>query len=1357
MSDLEQRLAGLSPAKKALLQARTQRREQEIRRAWTIPQRPNCDELPLSFAQERIWLHQQLVRGSVVYNRPANIRLRGPLRIDPLRQALSEVVARHGSLRTTVSRAGHLDIARDTVSVEMPFTDLSGAPSPEQLARQLATEEATRPFDLRQGLLLRSHLLRIGCEHHLLLLTFHHFTFDAWSQAVFLQELTQSYEGHTRGVKSPVEMPLIQYGDFAAWDRCEQRVAALEEGRSYWRRELVDPPVLQLPTDFPRAFVPSEKAGHVDVQLPGELVTRLRELAKREQTTVFSVLLASFTALLHRYTGDIDIVVGCPVAGRNRVELEHLIGVFINTLPLRTRLTAYDTFRQLLQRVRESVMRGLQCQEVPFQFIVQDVLTNRDLSGSPLFRAMFIHERLPLHPRAGGGVSFDPEDSGPAATMVDLSLELMESSTEVGGRLVYRHCLWEKTTIERLMGHFLMLLEGIVADADQRISDLPLLSAVERQQLLVQWNDTAVAYPQDRCVHEMFEGQAERTPDAVAVVFEEQELTYRQLNERANRLAHQLRSLGVGPDTLVGLCLDRSLELVVGLLGILKAGGAYVPLDANHPRQRLEFMLRDSAVAHLVTQKQLSERLPVPTDGMVLLDSDEAGWTEQARGNPKTGVAPHHLAYTMYTSGSTGQPKGVQVLHSAVVNLLRAMAARPGMTPADRLLSVTTPTFDISVLELLLPLTVGACVDVLPAAVVADAGALASRLASSGATLMQATPATWQMLIHGGWQGCRYLKALCGGEALPDSLAEELRSRCGELWNLYGPTETTIWSTTRQVTDERNSGCIGRPVANTHVYVLDKRGQPVPIGVPGELYIGGAGLARGYLNRPQLTAEKFVPNPFSSKPGSRLYRTGDLCRWRADGNLEFLGRLDDQVKLRGFRIELGEIEAVLHEHAGVAQSVVALREDVPGERRLVAYCVPAAQTDLNLSELQSHLSSRLPGYMVPAAFVTLDTLPMSPNGKVNRRALPAPGVSRPELNSQYAAPRNPIEEQLAGIWCELLGIERAGVHDDFFALGGHSLLAVRLFARIEKSFGRKLPLALLFQRGTIAHLAEMLSDSRPDTRIVSVLELQPNGDGRPLFLMPSIGGGLPFSRKILDELGDRFPVVGLQPALSPRNLELFRDIRTTASHILSALREYQPHGPYALTGFSYGGFLAFEVACLLRETGEAVDLLAIIDAGPERRGLGSRASGAWINLTRILANLPHWVREEFRDFSPGRWISNARRKLRYLCRRLTSGGRTSMGLDDLFDVSRIPTQNRELMQTVFAAFRDYTPRRYPGKLTLIRAQTRPLLSASSPDLGWSRFVEELEVRPINGNHETILHPPHVSELARHFRELLVSK
>ncbi len=961
--------------------------------------RDQLDHLPLSFSQQRLWFLEQMEPELTAYNMPYAWMLRGPLDPEALRRALEEVVRRHEPLRTSFTMIDQqpVQLISSIERFELPLQDLSSLP-PQQRQAEIVERcrlEAERPFDLSDDLLLRAALLRLSGDEHVLLLTMHHIASDGWSLTVLWREVELLYDAYRQDTDPDLAALPVQYADYALWQRGELQGGRLEQLLHYWREQLQGLSPLELPADHPRPAVPSYRGAQHDFELNEPLVDQLRGLSQAAGVTQQMTLLAAFEVLLSRYSGQHDIAVGVPIAGRNHTDLENLIGFFVNTLVLRTDLSGDPSFAELLVRVRATSLDAYDHQDLPFERLVEGLQPERELSRSPLVQVLFQLLSFSDQDLALADLEIKRQPSSSQRVRFDLEMHLWPTGKQLRGSVLYSTDLFDPETIERMVGHFLTLLEAIVADADQPISELPLLAADERQQLLIEWNDTVVDYPSDSCVHELFEHQVERTPDAVAVVFEDQQLTYRQLNERANQLAHHLRSLGVGPETLVGLCLERSAELVIGILGILKAGGAYLPLDADYPQARLDFMLRDAAVEYLVTQQPLLDRVPTNSCRVICLDSELGKLNQCDRSNPSVAVAANNLAYVIYTSGSTGQPKGVQIPHEAVVNFLSAMAVQPGLTSADRLLSVTTPTFDISALELLLPLTVGACVKVLSSELVSDAKGLAAQLSKSAATTMQATPATWQMLIHSGWDGCQGLKVLCGGEALPDSLAQELCLRCGEVWNLYGPTETTIWSTMFRVTNGNTQGSIGRPIANTQVYVLDAGRNPVPIGVPGELYIGGTGLARGYLNRPKLTTERFVANPFSDDPSARLYRTGDRCRWRADGNLEFLGRLDDQVKLRGFRIELGEIESVLNEHRDVAHSVVVLREDRPGDKRLVAYFVAASDTTLSFPELRRYLASRLPDYMLPAAMVVLDSLPLTSSGKIDRRSLPVPDDSRP--------------------------------------------------------------------------------------------------------------------------------------------------------------------------------------------------------------------------------------------------------------------------------------------------------------------------------------------------------------------------
>jgi amino acid adenylation domain-containing protein len=1022
--------------------------------------------LPLSFAQERLWFLQQLEPGSARYTIPLGLRLAGPLDVAGLERALHDLVARHEALRTTFpavdGRPAQVISAPEPVRLEV--SDLRGLPPAgrEPEARRRAREAARRPFDLARGPLLRAQLMRLDGEDHVLLLVLHHIAADGWSLGLLTAELGAAYTAHLRG--QPVTLPdaPIQYADFAVWQRRWLSGEALDAQLEYWRRQLAgSPPVLELPADHPRTAEPGDHGGVEEFTISAESAARLTALARAHGSTLFMTLLAAFQTLLSRHTGSSDIVVGTPVAGRTRSETEQVVGLFLNTLVLRTSLSGDPTFAELLSRARETVLAASAHQDVPFERLVAELQPGRDLGRAPLFQVMLSMNNFPQQDLRlpGVAVSRFPIDSG--AAKFDLTLSFTETPDGLRGELEYDRDLFEEATIARLPGHLQTLLAQVAAHPEARLSELSMLTEAE-SRLLVEWNATAAGLPVAPTLHALVEEQVALAPGAVAVADDHQELTYAQLDVRANQLAHHLRSLGAGSGTLVGVCLERGVDLVVALLGILKAGAAYLPLDPDFPARRLALMLDDCQAPLLLTQSTLLGRLPDGRGAQVLLlDGEAAAIDTHPETPPDVRCDGGDLAYVIHTSGSTGTPKGVMVEHRSVVNLLASMRRQPGIGAGDILLAVTTLSFDIAALELFLPLAGGARVVVAGPGVAADGARLADRIAETGATVVQATPVTWRMLLDAGWQGDPGLRILCGGEALDRALADRLLARGAALWNLYGPTETTIWSALHRVEPGDGPVPIGRPIANTRIHLLDEHRSPVPVGVPGELYIGGAGVARGYLRRPELTAERFLTDPFAPEPGARMYRTGDLARRRPDGTLECLGRIDHQVKIRGHRIECGEVEAALLAHPGVREAVVVARDAGAGERRLVAYLVAAAGRPPTTTELRAHLRRSLPGYMVPDAFVGLDALPHTPNGKLDRAALPAP-EGRPDLDAAYAAPRTPTEGVLAALWAELLGIDRVGAHDNFFDLGGHSLLATRLIAAMERRFGVRLPLALLF-------------------------------------------------------------------------------------------------------------------------------------------------------------------------------------------------------------------------------------------------------------------------------------------------------
>ncbi|NEQ79119.1 MAG: amino acid adenylation domain-containing protein [Moorea sp. SIO2I5] len=1045
---------------------------------------PRDENLSLSFSQEGFWFIDQMEGTSATYNLFSAIKFIGSLNIVALEQSLQEIVRRHEVLRTNFKNVNGqpTQVISPSLHLTVPVIDLCMLPETEQYAEVmcLASEEAQQPFDLSQDTLLRAKLLQLKNTEHILLFSIHHIVTDAGSVIVFLRELKTLYEAFCNNKLSPLFDLPIQYADFAFWQKQCLQAGMLEKQMRYWKQQLDGAnSLLSLPTDRSRPPIQTFQGERQELVLSNNLIEALKFLSKESKVTLYMTMLGAFNTLLYRYTGQEDILIGSPFFGRNRAEIEGVMGPFLNMLVMRTDLSENPSFRELLKRVQKTCLEAYANSDLPFEELVKELKITRDPSYSPLYQVMFIFQVFPELDKDNlykfSDLTLDILPIHKKGSLYDLTLMIRKIHHNYKVILEYNTDLFDSTTANRILQHFQILLEGIVTNVDQSLNNLPLLTLAEQHQLLTQWNQTQADYPKDVCIHQLFEAQVEKTPNAVAVVFENQQLTYQQLNQRANQLAHHLQSLGVQSEVLVGICLERSLEMLVGLLGILKAGGAYVPLDPNYPQERLAFMLTDAQVAVVLTQEKLLTVLPKHQAQVVCLDADWEEIAKQSQNHLISKLTHENLAYTIYTSGSTGKPKGVQIPHCAVVNFLQSMAQEPGLTASDTLLAVTSISFDIAALELYLPLITGARLQLASREVATDPKQLMEQLKASSATVMQATPATWRMLLTANWQGNPHLKMLCGGEALPQDLAEQLLNKGATLWNLYGPTETTIWSATYRVeATQLSRGIIpiGRPIANTKIYLLDSGGQPVPVGIPGELHIGGAGLARGYLNRPELTAEKFITNA----AGERLYKSGDLARYLPDGNIEYIERLDHQVKIRGFRIELGEIGAVLSQHPAVVQAVVIAREDEPGNKRLVAYIVTCEQS-LNINQLREFLFSKLPEYMVPSAFVTLETLPLTPNGKVDRKALPAPDgdFSR---EHEYVAPRTPSEEIIANIFASVLGVQNVGIHDNFFALGGHSLLTTQVISRVSEAFQMKLPLRSLFEKPTVALLSDRIETMR---------------------------------------------------------------------------------------------------------------------------------------------------------------------------------------------------------------------------------------------------------------------------------------
>ena len=1036
--------------------------------------------LALSFAQARLWFLEEMGGLGPAYHVPRRLRMTGALDRDALRRALDRVVARHEALRTTfqpVDGSPAQWIAPEDAGFALAEHDLSADAAADATLRALMAEEAKAPFDLAAGPLIRGRLIRMAEDDHVLLLTMHHIVSDGWSMGVLVRELGALYAAFHAGRPDPLAPLPLQYADYAAWQRTWIEGPVLEAQGAYWRETLSGAPeLLELPADRPRPAQVDHAGAVIAVGLDEALSAGLKALSRRHGTTLFMTLLAGWAVVLGRLSRQGDVVIGTPTANRGRTEIEGLIGFFLNTLAVRVDFADAPTVAGLLARVKARTLGAQASQDLPFEQVVELLQPARSLAHHPLFQVMFAWQNAPagsleLPGLAVGTVAGQAQETA----KFDLSLSLQEADGRISGGLTYATALFDRATAERYAGYLVRVLEQMAADDRVSVDRLSLLPDAELRDAVETWNATEAAYPADRCIHQLFEAQVDRDPHAIAVVAEDATLTYAELNARANRVAHHLRSLGVGPDARVAVCVERGAEMVAGLLGVMKAGGAYVPLDPSHPADRLRLVLEDSAPLAVLTQPRVRADLaglfdglaaPVVDLGAITSADSESAANLDADG---VGVTPADPAYVMFTSGSTGRPKGVVVPHRGVVNLLWSIRGTVDVEAADRVLAVTTYAFDISVLELFLPLVTGARTVVLGHAQSGDPAALAAAIGEHGPTVMQATPATWRMLVEAGWEGAPALRALCGGEALPADFAAALKTRVGALWNVYGPTETSIWSAVEPVdgTDFHGQVPIGRPVANTRIYVLDPNGQPVPAGALGEIHIGGHGVARGYLGRPELTAEKFVVDPFSAEPEARMYRTGDLGRRLADGRLVFAGRTDFQVKVRGYRIELGEIEARLAEHPDVREAVVAAREDGQGGHRLVAYLVSPAGVEVDA--LRAHLLARLPEYMVPAAYVRLDAFPLNANGKVDRKALPAPEDDAFGRKA-YEAPEGEVETALAEIWRELLKVETVGRHDHFFTLGGHSLLAVRLIERMRRR-GFRLGVRALFTTASLAELA----------------------------------------------------------------------------------------------------------------------------------------------------------------------------------------------------------------------------------------------------------------------------------------------
>ncbi len=1340
------------------------------RKPGPIPRRAQRSSVPPAFAQQRLWFLDQLHPGNAFYNFPTALRMRGTLDRDALSHALNAIVMRHEALRTRfVSVEGSpVQMVDDPTPVELPIADLAGLPAAvrEAEAQRLAVLEAGRPFDLAKGPMLRALLVALGPEEHLLVLTVHHIATDAWSMDVFARELGAFYSARlaARAAELP-ELP-IQYGDFAVWQRDWLQGEVLERQLDYWKQRLAGaPPSLDLPMDRARPAAPRFRGGSHSQALPMRLHDGLKRLSRQEKATTFMAYLAAFQVLLSRYSRQKDILVGSPIAGRTMKETENLIGFFVNTLVMRADLSGEPTFREFLGRVGESAFGAFAHQDLPFEKLVEELHPERNPGQAPLVQVMFAFQSAAAQKPSLPGLQVESVEIGNGAAKFDLTLFLEEREDGPMTIWEYNADLFDGTTIARMAGHFANLLEGIVADPEGRIGRIPLMGEAERRRVLVEWNSTATEYPRERCVQELFEEQAAANPAALAVTFGERHLTYDELNTRANQLAHRLRRAGVKPGTAVAICVERSLEMVTGLLGVLKSGGGYAALETGLPKARLAGILEDLQAPVILTQEKLAPRLREAVEAAAFGDGRkpevfclDRDWRELAREetrNPACVTRPGDLAYVCFTSGSTGRPKGVCVPHRGVVRLVRN-TNYVNFTAEDVLLQIAPISFDASTFEIWGTLLNGARLVVYPPRALSCAE-LGKAIVNKGVTIFWVTSGLFNQMAEEKPECLRGVRqVITGGEVLSLSHARKVLAHLGggSLLNVYGPTENTTFTTYFPIPANFASDApapIGRPIANSHCFVVDEYGEPTPTGVPGELVVGGDGLAIGYLNRPELTAEKFIANRFSDDPGARLYRTGDLARWREDGTLEFLGRMDLQVKIRGFRVELEEIESALLAHPAVKECVVTACEEAGGTKRLAAYVAPKGATP-GAAELREHLRSLLPDYMVPSAFVFLTRLPLKENGKVDRRALPSPDSSRPDSETKYVEPQDELEREIAALWESVLGVRPIGRDDRFFDLGGHSLMAVRLLAQVEKRFGRTLPVAAVFQRPTVGEMAELLRDRKRLEPGSSVVEIQPKGTRPPLFLVHGVGGGMFWGyTNLARSLGTNQPLYALKSRAMDGEKE-FASVEEMAAQYVADVRGVQPEGPYHLGGYCFGGNVAFEMARQLEEQGEKVALLAVMNCAPPntsyaRVDWGAAGTFKFIrNFVYLLTRSLKWGPQQRREFLRWKTAMLRRRVVRML--RLPREVSEQIDVDDLVDLSTFPQDQRELWETHIRALIKFFPKKYGGRVTLFRSKGHPMFCSFDPQYGWGDLTREVKVHVVPGAHESILEEPHVRVLAK---------
>ncbi|MEA5602478.1 amino acid adenylation domain-containing protein [Nostoc sp. UHCC 0252] len=1349
--------SNLSPAKKALLEKWKGGKSKTD----TIPKRQTSENIPLSFSQQRLWFIDQLYHGSAFYNIPIAFHIKGQLNITALHQSLNEIINRHEVWRTNFQlingEPSQKILAQSTCDLPIINLEHLSGQNWESEVKQLVAESAKKPFNLAKELLVRATLLHLSQEEHVLLVTMHHIITDGWSCDVFLRELSTLYAAFSTNQPSPLPELTIQYGDFAIWQRDRIQGEFLATQLNYWQQQLQgELPILQLPTDRPRPTVTSFTGSKQYFTLSKSLTDALKQLSQQADATLFMGLLAAFNILLNRYTDQEDILIGSPIANRNRAELEGMLGLFVNTLILRNNLSGNPTFREFLHRVREVTLDAYAHQDLPFEMLVEKLQPERDLSRNPLYEVMFVLQNTPTTVQEVSGLTLRTLEFDSGTAQLDIFLSMSESQEGLTGCLEYNTDIFDSTTIIQFINNFQTLLANIVANPEQHLSELSLLTPSEQEQLLFKFNQTHVNYPQDVFLHQLFEEQVQLTPDSLALTSHSEKLTYRQLNQRINQLAHYLQKQGVRNETLVAMCLERSVDMVVGILAVLKAGGAYIPLDPTYPVERLSFMLSDSQASVLITQQQILEKISLSSAKTVCLDIHQDEIAQESQENPTNTAG--NLAYIIYTSGSTGTPKGVLGTHRGTINGLHWLWKTYPFTPGEICCQKTAISFVDSIWEIFAPLLKGIPLVIINDVTVIDPQLFIETLAHHKVTRIILVPSLLRLLLDNYSHLTNKLSELklwiTSGEALSIKLAQNFRDLMpfAKLINLYGSSEVSANATyydTSLFPEEGNSIPIGRPIDNTQVYVLNRYLKPTPLGCIGELYIGGDGLAMGYLHRPELTHEKFIDNPFIS--GTKLYKTGDLVRCLKDGNLEYFGRRDEQVKIRGFRVELGEIATVITQHPDVQESVVITSNDLQGNPRLIAYLV-TNKPDISL-QILPYLQQKLPNYMLPSAFVVLDALPLTPNGKVDKRSLKTDEVICSNTTRSFVAPRNFTELSLVKLWENILNTNPIGVTDSFFDLGGHSFLAVRLMAQIHDRFEHNLPLSTLFENPTIEQLATIVSQPSRQSSNSPLVTINSSGSKIPFFCIHGAGGGISHYFNLSRRLGEDYQFYALEDT-QDRDKPEISSVEETATRYLKEIRQVQPNGPYLLGGHCYGGVLAFEIAQQLQSQGETVSLLVVIDAILSETHIEFTKDDDAKFLLRMAEsiktdnNIDFSVPfEELRDLPLNEQLHLINKKANFI-----------FSDTEIKDFLRHYKGFKGHVQ----AMRNYIPKVYSGKMTLLRANEAIIHDFESsewytddPFLGWGKFSQQpIEVIEVTGDHFSMFVEPYIQDLAKNLRSCI---